>query len=280
MTETTKSATWGMIRLGRELRLARETARMSIGAVQERLGWSKSAVSRVENAKQNVTETDVATLLGAYGVSPADRDRILAIARTAGRRGWWAAYGDAVDTVYVEMEDQATEILIWDVNIPPFFHTAATAREQIRAVLKPSEDELERRVRARVQRRLVLSRDTPPIVTAVIAEEGLVRAQAHDQSILTEQIDTLLALPEQVTISVVPLTAPYHAGLDGPFAILRFADPELPPRGYVDGAGGGIYIEDPPDVSRLEHTFATLQEQARTPEESRQILQRYRSADR
>lgn len=279
MGEKKTPATWAMLRLGKEMRAARRRARMSLEQV-EVLGWSKSAISRLENGKLRLSELDTAALLGIYATPAAERKRILAVARDVDKPGWWLPYRDVLDTMYVEMEDQASEILIWDNNIPPFVQTPATARAQIRVLPNLSERNLERRVRARVQRRFILSRDKPPKVTIVLGEEALIRSRANDPQVSAEQMAELLTLSRQITIHVLPFQTPYDAGIDGRFILLRFTYPQPVTRGYSEGPAGGLYLEAPADIRRLERTFATLVAKAHDPERSRAIIRKYGSGER
>lgn len=90
MPDTAKRPTWPKIQLGRELRIARKNARLTLEEAAAALGWSTAGLSRVENAQAPISEIEVATFLGLYTVAPTARRRILNVARNTDRRGWWS----------------------------------------------------------------------------------------------------------------------------------------------------------------------------------------------
>src|SRR6266568_5020680 len=75
--------------LGTELRGWRERACLTMDQVCERIGWSKSMVSRVENGHRTVGPEELGLLLMLYEVPAPEWSKLYGMARDATRRGWW-----------------------------------------------------------------------------------------------------------------------------------------------------------------------------------------------
>ena len=126
------SATVRNRRLAAELRRLRESGDFTGDDVAERLGWSASKVSRLENARQAPRFADVRRLLDLYGVDGTYREQLLQLARDAVRRGWWEAFSDALPeqyASYIGLEIEAEEIWQWETQvIPGLLQTEAYAQ--------------------------------------------------------------------------------------------------------------------------------------------------------
>src|SRR5918911_131185 len=82
-------------RLGLELRRLREAAGVTIETVADRLECSSSKISRIETGHTGATPRDVRDMLEVYGVSDAERDALVQLAREARKKGWWHAFNEA-----------------------------------------------------------------------------------------------------------------------------------------------------------------------------------------
>jgi transcriptional regulator with XRE-family HTH domain len=72
--EARRAVDWLRPELGRELRLARHNAGVTMATVAARLGWSRSKVSRIECGRsRSVTLQDVALLSAVLGLRPSVR---------------------------------------------------------------------------------------------------------------------------------------------------------------------------------------------------------------
>lgn len=270
-----RSPTWREVLLGGELRRAREDAGLSTQETADRFSTSKSRISKIEHAMIGISLEETERLLDLYGTPEPRRSFCLNLAADSGRQDYWAPYAPVLTSPHVHLEELATEILTWEnALIPGLLQTVGYMRETLRAMVPDIDDhELDVRIRLRSARQLLLQRENPPRLTAVIDEAILARGNAGNPAMMKEQVRALLAQPENVTVCLLPTKAGLHAGLDGPFSILRFA--EVPAKAYVEGAAGGNHVEGVQDVARLEKAFATLMEKALSPADSRQLLSEY-----
>lgn len=274
MAKTLKP-TWRSVRLGQDLRRLREKAKLQSLDVAEQLGWDRSKVSRIENAKVYVTPADVEAMLDLYGANTPTKSSLLSLAKDAGKRGWWTAYGDVFGGSYVDMEDLAIEIDDWEnYVVPGILQTAEYARELLRGGLPGAPDEeIERRLRARMARKPLLHREKPPKLHVVL-DESVFRRMQSDRAILAGQVRALLDAPPNVIVQVLPFTAPWTAGTEGSCVVLKFDKHLSPPKAYVDSAGGDVYIESVEGVQRCTFVFDAVSKAAMSPEETAKWLGR------
>ncbi|MEV7004884.1 helix-turn-helix transcriptional regulator [Streptosporangium sp. NPDC051022] len=267
-----KSPTVRHRRLGRELRRLREAAGLSVDAVAVHLGWSQSKVNRIENARINVSGTDVANACDLYGVDSSTKAGLIQLAKDASQRGWWTAYSDVFTGSFIGLEAEASEIRIWQpLLIPGLLQTEKYTRELFQAGRPDlSKSDMDRHVAARMARKIALV--IPPMLHVVI-DETVLRPIEHT-GVMAEQIETLVELAnrEPVTIQVLPRNAGFHRGLEGAFSVLSFSEQADPDVGYVESPAGDIYVEAPSQVKRLMLTFERLAGVALSPEESASFL--------
>lgn len=262
-------------RLASELRRLREAADLTIDDVSEKLECSASKISRIETGHVGVTPRDVRDMLQLYGLGGDDREALVQLSREARTRGWWHAYSEVFTGAFVGLEADASSLRAFQaLLVPGLLQTERYAHAVIRA-MRPDADEQEvaRRVTARMQRQQLLAELTPPEYWAVIDEAVLHRA-VGGADVMAEQFDRLLqaaALPH-VTIQVVPFGAGAHPGMEGPFLILGFPEQADPDVVYVDSTTGGAYLEMPDDVRRYALMFDHLRAAALKPDDSTDLI--------
>lgn len=262
-------------RLASELRRLREAADLTIDDVSEKLECSASKISRIETGHVGVTPRDVRDMLQLYGLGGDDREALVQLSREARTRGWWHAYSEVFTGAFVGLEADASSLRAFQaLLVPGLLQTERYAHAVIRA-MRPDADEQEvaRRVTARMQRQQLLAELTPPEYWAVIDEAVLHRA-VGGADVMAEQFDRLLqvaALPH-VTIQVVPFGAGAHPGMEGPFLILGFPEQADPDVVYVDSTTGGAYLEMPDDVRRYALMFDHLRAAALKPDDSTDLV--------
>lgn len=271
----TQKPTWRSVRLGQDLRRLREKAKLGSLEVAEQLGWDRSKVSRIETAKVYVTPADCEAMLDLYGVNTPTKTSLLKLAEEASKRGWWTAYGDVFGGSYVDMEDLAIEIDDWETYVVPgVLQTPEYARKLLRGGLPEApEEEIERRLRARMARKPLLHREKPPKVHVVL-DESVFRRMQSDHDIFAGQVRALLDAPANVIVQVLPYTARWTAGTEGPCVVLKFDKQLSPPKAYVDSAGGDVYIESVEGVQRCTFVFDAVSKAAMPPEETAKWLGR------
>jgi transcriptional regulator with XRE-family HTH domain len=266
--------------LGSQLRKLREAA----GITPERAGYeiraSRSKISRVEHGRVGFKERDVVDLLTLYGVTDKKvHQRMLALAQQANSPGWWARYDDVLPDwfeTYVGLEQATSLIRTYELQfVPGLFQT----RDYARAVTvlghrAAPPEEIERRVSLRLNRQQILTRpDSVPKVWAVIDESAL-RRPLGGREVMRAQLQHLIELTEspQVTLQIMPFDRGGHSAAGGSFAILRFADSDLPDIVYIEQLTGALYLDRPEEIDHYREVMNSLSAEAETPAESERQL--------
>jgi len=264
--------------LGSQLRRLREAKGISREDAGYSIRGSGSKISRLELGRVGFKERDVADLLTLYGVeSDAERNTFLEMVSESNQPGWWHRYGDLVPSWfqdYVGLEESASRIQTYEIQfVPGLLQTYDYARA-ISAQGRPeaTEDEVERRVRLRLQRQKLFNQPRAPRLWAVI-EESVLHRPFGGPDVLRGQIEHLLEIVQQPNISlqVVPFELP-RPSAEGAFTILRFAEPEIPDIVYLEHLCGALYLDKSEEVELYSKVSHRLAVDARTPEETKKTL--------
>jgi hypothetical protein len=275
--------------LGAQLRALREDAGIPRDAAGYEIRSSRSKISRLELGRVSCKERDVTDLLTLYGVPEGrQRDAVLALARRANERGWWARYGDVLPEwfeEYIGLEGAASLIRTYELQfVPGLFQTAEYARAVVRLGYPTgSEEEIERRVRLRMTRQRQFAegaggtRGTAPRLWAVVDETAL-RRPLGGIKVMRAQLDHLIELTARaaLTLQVMPFRHGGHAAAGGPFSILRFAEPDLPDIVYLEQLTSALYLDKREDVDHYLAVMDRLFAEAERPAASVAFLKTVR----
>ncbi|MGP4021354.1 helix-turn-helix domain-containing protein [Saccharopolyspora sp. 5N708] len=262
--------------LAKELRAARNELGLSMKLVGKQLGWSEAKVSRVENAKQGITESDVSAILAVLRVTGTDRERLLKMAREIDQPAWWELGRELPQqlTALIDAEQRATRITHVALNmIPGLLQTRAYTRQIMEAGGLPL-DELEDHVSIRQVRQGILTRRDPVALDSYIDETALLRPVGGPR-VMAEQLRQVVSASEEpnVTIRVLPLELGAHACLSGTFVIYEFVKSR--PVVYLEGRSSGAFIDAPEDVGLFWDALKHLETQASNSPASQEILDKY-----
>ena len=271
-------------RLAAELRRLRERADLTGEFVADRMGWSPSKVSRIENAHTSARPAEIQKLLKLYGIEGSYADELMALAQEAKRKGWWKAYSDALPdphTRFIGLEAEAAATSVWS---PEVVSGLLQAKDYAREVIRTANGtappgEIERRVEARMMRQQLLQRDPPFELAAVIDESVLMRRIGNEQ-VMVQQIDRLLEVSEYPNLSVriLPLDG-VHPVVAGGFILLQFGEVHevsYHDVAYIEHVTDGVYIEAERDTFQYHIGFGRLNEAALDMKDSRKRLMRAR----
>ncbi|BCL16182.1 Helix-turn-helix domain-containing protein [Micromonospora inyonensis] len=267
-------------RLGIALRSHREAAGLTLEAAADEINSTRSTLSRYENAQTLVSPATVRALLTLYGVGAEDVDAAVALAKDARKPGWWVSYSYVLDkrTIdFIALEAEASAIANFEPSVVPGLLQTA---DYIRAVMRGgphtlTDEGVEQRVKARLDRQQRLTGPEPPIFDAIIDEGALLRP-VGDQAVMAAQLDHLLKMIElpNITVQVIPLTAGYHRGTRGSLHILEFPDPEDPIIASVETVAGQMVLDRPGELRTCTKIMEHLRSVALSPADSRDQLVR------
>ena len=274
-------------RLAAELRRLRERADLTGDQVADRMSWSASKLSRIENAHTVPRTAEVKKLLTLYGVEGRSAERLLALAEDAADKGWWETNSLPPEySALIGMEAEAQSALSWaPLIVPGLLQTGDYAREVtngfVEGIAAVSPGETRRRVEARLARQQVLTRDNPLRLSAVLDQSVLFR-RFGNRTVMQSQITQLLELSEcdNISLHILPLDGPHPIGT-GAFVLLEFDkvyDVTYPDVVYLEHLTGGRYVEEEDETYRYRRSFDRLSELAVDERKSREILVSARDA--
>nr|MDT0661280.1 helix-turn-helix transcriptional regulator [Micromonospora sp. DSM 115978] len=266
-------------RLGIELRQLRSAKELTLDEVARRFAWSVSKASRMERGLVPVSPRDVADLAKLYGVDDQEQiDALLAMAAASRQRDWWHKYDDLHPrqfSVYLGFEGDAASIHTYQsLLIPGLLQTEDYSRAIFRAAQPgESDEEINRRVEARLLRQTLVKGPDAPQLWAIL-DEAAVRRVVGGTDVMRSQLDHLVACSKQanVTIQVIPFGSGAYMSMDGGFIILRFAEAEDPDVVCVDIRTRSLYVDDPAEVRRYTLAYEQLLALAATPDESIKLI--------
>ncbi|MCX4387282.1 helix-turn-helix transcriptional regulator [Micromonospora peucetia] len=234
-----------------EIRRARGGAGMTQETFGRGAGFSASHVSAVEGGTRALTIDFI------KGADRALRtgglfERLVA---SLGAPSWFLPWLDA--------ERTATQLRYFEPNlIPGLLQTDAYARAVLRLDPRLSDDEIERRVMARVERQVILTREPPPQLVVVVDEQAIRRAGEGSEKVMAEQLTHLLACAERphISVHVVPADVGLHAGLSGPLSLARLAGGSWV--GHLENQLGGDVVDRPEKLDTLFDRWESVRTEA------------------
>ncbi|WP_328783202.1 helix-turn-helix domain-containing protein [Streptomyces canus] len=262
-------------RLGASLRRLRSDVGMTLDAAAGAMGWRAPKLSKIEGATQSIRPADVGSLLTVYGVEDAQvRGALAALARDAGKKGWWQTYSAIVSPTYadyISLESDAETIYAWSpLVVPGLLQTAAYARETIAgATTSRTPEEVAALTEVRMARQSVLSRPgTAPELWAIVHEAALHQRFAVRPAVMREQLRRLLDVSEMpnVTVQLMPLDSTAHPGVVGGFTLTGFPQP-MPSVVLLENLSGATYVEGD-DATPFAKAFERIRATALPVEDS------------
>jgi transcriptional regulator with XRE-family HTH domain len=259
-------------RLRTEQGLTREQAAQAIRASE----WK---IHRLENGQVGFKDRDIIDLLALYQLTdPAEVADFLTLAREANTPGWWQHYGDVLPSwfrTYVDLEQAATLIRTYEGQfVPGLLQTDDYMRAVVRgAHLEESSDEVGRRVRLRMARQILLTREGPPRLWAVVDEAAL-RRPVGGKEVMRGQLERLIEATKlpNVTLQILPFASGAHPAMVGSFSVLRFPDEELPDIVYLEHLTSALYLNKPDEVDQYLHVMESICVRAAAPDQTVELL--------
>lgn len=272
--------------LGAHLKRLRERAGVKRSDAAYSIRGSDSKMSRLEAGKVGFKPRDVEDLLTLYGIGEGpEREQVIAMAADSNESGWWARFNDVVPgwfEDFVGLEASAARILSYELLfVPGLLQTEQYARAIVsggRTDLSPTAREgVEKRLEVRMRRQRVLHRKDAPTFWVVL-DEAVLHRPIGGPAVHGAQIEHLLelsALPN-VIIQLLPWDLSGYAA-EHAFAMLRFAEPELPDLVYLEELTGSTYLDKRADVEQYGRVMDRLTVDALTPERTKQHLSKLRA---
>ncbi|MFF3754116.1 helix-turn-helix domain-containing protein [Streptomyces sp. NPDC002018] len=247
---------------GGELRRLREAAGLNQRQLGEIVYCTGSLIGQIETTHKLPTRQFSEAIDAALGTG-GTFTRLLPLVLRSQLPSWFQQYA--------HMEAGATDISTFQAQLVyGLLQTEEYARAVLGAVAK---DNLEELVAARMNRKQVLKRKSPPLVWVVLDEAVLLRP-IGGRKVMRRQLAHLLSFKDTkwIQIQILPLTAEEHSGLMGSFNVLRFDDdPDIT---YSEDYETAHATADPQAVRDRSLRYHHLQAAALSVKDSAELIAR------
>ncbi|MDG4793940.1 helix-turn-helix transcriptional regulator [Micromonospora sp. WMMD1082] len=247
-----------------QLRRARQLHGLTQEELSKLINYSASSVSAMETG-QNQLSADYLARFDKVLETGGLFIGMLGLIRLHAEPDWFRPWG--------EIEREAVALRWYDpAVIPGLLQTEAYARAMLRAGPFLTDDEIEKRVLARLARQEVLARDEPPQLVVVLDEQAL-RRQVGDRATMREQLEHLRSMADRpnVQVRIVPAETPWYIGLNGPFVLARLADgTEV---AHLDNQLRGHTVDSPNDLAALGRQWETVAGEALPRRQSARLIE-------
>ncbi|UOE21801.1 hypothetical protein NI17_001820 [Thermobifida halotolerans] len=226
--------------------------------------------------QKRIPASELDALLNIYKVNdPQIRESLHECAKLAKQRGWWTKYKDAFPGGLPDFESEASVIRSYEAQvIPGLLQTPDYADAVFRAYKFREDEEINRLVKARMERQNIFSRVDPPHFMTVI-DEGALHRLVGSIEVMRTQLRHLthMASRHNIDIYVLPFKAGAHAATTGSFTIMDFPDPMDTSVVYVETPTSTLYLEDDDEVREYNAMISRTQSAALNPTLSMNLVE-------
>jgi transcriptional regulator with XRE-family HTH domain len=260
-------------RLGLGLRSLRMSRGMNAEQAAKGLGISTSLLTKTETAERNVNRPALLGMLSFYKADDKETGELLELHATSRERGWFQEYGVQPGS-FVDWESEASKVQGFeDSFIPGLLQTEAYA-EAVIAATRPELPEAKRDAwaKARAERAALLDETDGPELHYIIHEHAL-RLPVGGPEVMADQLTRVVSLCQRMknlTVQVLPVSFGAHAGMEGAFTILTFA--ELPSLVAVEHVLSTAWYEKPTQINTFATAFGRIATQALPAPESLKLI--------
>jgi transcriptional regulator with XRE-family HTH domain len=284
VSERRPAPTVGQVVLGKRLQELREAAGLRREEAARVLRVAPATVRRMEMAEVTLRIPYLQILLPAYGVPEDEVAAFVSLAEEANQPGWWQRFHDVLPdwfSLFVSLEGAARMIRSYEPHfVPGLLQTEEYARAVLEAgtIGQEGAETIERHVSLRLARQKLLHRPDPPHLWVIMDETVLRRPVSTRPEVMRGQLDRLLEAAEldHVTLQVAEFANGPHPGTYAPFALFRFAEPELPDMVFTEYLTGALYLDSRTEVSAHLEVLDHMTAQAASAQRTKKILQEFR----
>ncbi|MER6994546.1 helix-turn-helix transcriptional regulator [Streptomyces sp. NPDC000410] len=261
-----------MRHLATQMKALREWVGLTQREFSKKVGFSESQIASVEQLRRPM-KMDLAVQLEKQFNLPGVFTSVVDELLKEPHPSWFEPFAEA-EAEAIALSTYQTQL------IHGLLQTEAYTRGVCAAYRPALEDEeIERRLAARLARQQLLTRSPSPHLSFILEEVTLRRPTAGDEA-QREQLHRLLEAGQErhIEIQVMPTERGNHAGLEGPFTLV-----ETPDQGmgvYLEVQGTGQLITERRAVNRHARRYGILQSQALSPEESAEFIKQLATGER
>ncbi|MDJ0464049.1 helix-turn-helix transcriptional regulator [Streptomyces sp. H27-C3] len=258
--------------LSTQMRALREGAELTQRELGDRAGFSESQIGSVEQGRRPL-RMDLAEQLERVFKVPKVFTSVVNEQLKEPHPSWFQPFAAA--------EAEAVALSVYGNQlVNGLLQTEAYARA-VYVEFRPAldDEEISRRLAARLARQQLLSRTPAPHLSFILEEVTLLRPIGGTE-VMRELRQHLLELSlfRNVEIQVMPTNRRGHAGLSGPFTLVE--TPEAGLCVYLEVQSTGRMITERRTVNQHARRYGILQSQALSPEDSVAYIEQLTKGDR
>ncbi len=254
--------------LGMRLREFRLKRNLTVENVAKELMCSPSQISRIETGVRRASLRDVKDLTILYEITRATADDLMALAKGAREIGWWAEYDDLKLDPYIGLEQEAASITCFSMFfVPALLQTEEYARAIIKNVVPQIDPTIhEQRIKARMRRQELFTREKPPRYHALL-DEAVLRRPVGGPGVMAAQLEKIVQFNKDSrgTVQIIPFEAGLHGVADSNFVLLEFDAPWLHPVVFVEVLTTNLLQERDGEIARYREAIECLEGSALSP---------------
>ncbi|MGZ0147883.1 helix-turn-helix domain-containing protein [Kribbella sp. WER1] len=272
-------------RLAAEMKALRADAKLTREQVEERTGVNQGTLWRIEKGHAKPHNGTLETLFDLYGVPSSRRVELIELTKGAQQPGWLDQFKDALLSevitegyaTYIGFESEARAVNNYEsLLVPGLLQTEEYARAMMTDGWPMAPDDVEQRVRTRMERQAVLTQrrdERDPLEFWAVIDEAVLRRQIGDRSVMRAQFSRLVEMSERsnVTLQVVPFDRGAHPGMSGAFSCFKFGS-VAPDIVYTESLAGAVFLELEADLERFGIAFDHLRAMALSPRDTRALI--------
>ncbi|KOV66418.1 DNA-binding protein [Streptomyces sp. MMG1121] len=250
------------------MRYRRELAGLTLEQLAEGSFRGVPFLSQIERAERRMP-VDLARHVDKVLKTDGFFERRCEDARRARQSGHAEYFADVA-----EMEQHAETIEEWaPMLVPGLLQTAPYTRAIVRAAMPRASDEaVEEKVSARMDRAKLFDSENPPNFWAIL-DESLIRRPMLPDERMAEQLEHIAQVVRNThsILQIVPQTTGVHPFMMGMTKFMTFVD--SPPVVYTECLHSGQLIDYPALVKQYRESYDLLRAAALPPEASLAIIE-------
>ncbi|MER7805116.1 helix-turn-helix transcriptional regulator [Streptomyces parvulus] len=268
--------------LGEALRQARTERNLPLRDVAPVIRGSVSKLSRLERGESPPKDRDVRDLVVHYRLSGERVHEIEALLQQAKDNAWWQQYSDVTPNWLkrlIGLEDGATRIRCYENHvIPGLLQTTEYTRALVANGLPgATAEQVERRVRLRLERQRIIRGPQRPDIVAML-DEGILQRPVGGPAVMSRQLDHLIQLSDQgrINVRIVPFERSASAAPSYPITHLTFGDGGPSELVYVELIDSAMYLSRPAEIEQYRLVLLNLAKASARRKDSRDMLEQAR----
>ncbi|UZJ31451.1 helix-turn-helix domain-containing protein [Streptomyces endophytica] len=264
MTNASQQVGWEF--WGSELTNRREAAGLSQAELGRRLFASRALVCRFESAERRPRLEMAIQIDEALNTDGFFERLYRKLLEASPYASYFAAAAD--------LERLATKICEFEsMLVPGLLQTSAYARALMLAGSPLASDEhIEEKVRARLDRAAVLKPADRPAYWAVL-HEAVLRVPVGGPAVMAEQLEHVARLVHErkILVQVLPFAAGAFSFIGKMVTLMEFED--APPTAYTEGVYSGNLLDEPAVVRHVQQSYDLARAAALSPEASLPLIE-------